>query len=290
MKRRQTLFVIAMFAVCLLAGWWLGGKRPAPVQHEEKSGVTSTPVEKASAQPKAPISSHALQAEHLADLTRAARKGDADAALEIAKGRTACMKLAGRQRLYDMESSNAMADTGQQIAEKQKELVELRSACIGEPVVDFVELHDSWARAARLGSAEAKYQYAVNPYLDFAAAATQLERWRDWRDTAPRYLAEALQAADPRAALAFAVASKNDFCSPSSDDDDACAGGVMLGLVLAQDDVAAYAYYLLDQQLGDAAHAEWVNQQLQRLGTQLTPEQIDAARQRAAQLYAQVQR
>jgi hypothetical protein len=291
MRRRQALLVIAAVGVCLLAGWWLGRMRPTPMPRIEgiAAANTSAPAERAPG-PLTEPSSHAQQAEHLAELTRAAQRGDADAAFEIAKGRSACMQLTVLESV-DNDASTATGDTAQQIAERQKKLAEVRNMCIGERNVGLVELHDLWARAAQLGSPEAKYQYAINPYLNPLSAVNQLERWREWRDVALRYLNEALQSGDPRAALAFAAATKqDDVCSPPSDDDDACAVGGALGMFLARDDMAAYAYYLLDQQLGDAAHAEWVNQQLQLLGAKLTSAQVDAARQRAAELYAQVHR
>lgn len=237
------------------------------------------------------------------ELIQAISRGDADAAYRFAQGRQACLDLRRAEFLYrnasnTLQSNDATAATAQERARQTDELTNarsklerLRESCIGIEHVSDDEIHDDWARAANMGSRDAQYRYTLDPGLNLMSAGTDTERWRQWRDSAPRYLDNLLDEGDARAALALAAASdQNDCVAPktTSSGADICREIGELALIQPQQEKISYMYYLLDRLLGDTANAAWVSSELTLLERSMTPEEIASAKVEAQRRFLQV--
>lgn len=213
------------------------------------------------------------------------------------------MEMHGAEFLYrnasnSLQSNDAAAATAEERARRTRELAaarskleRLRGACIGSEHASYDELHDDWARAASMGSRDAQYRYALEPSLDIMSPGTDTERWRQWRDSAPRYLDNLLDEGDTRAALALAAASdQNDCVMPEAtpSDADICRNSSTLGLILPQQEKFSYMYYALDELLGDTANAAWVASELALIERSMTAEEISLAKAEAQRRFLQI--
>jgi hypothetical protein len=303
MSKRNASLIVALFLIaCAGLGGWLGTyqrNQSAGSQNGEKHSASISEPRPSPAATVGTARPPASLFDRYAELVRNANLGNADSAYELALAREDCFKLRSLTML-SQEAQESMRDTSldaDEVTRLQRQQVDnearikaARANCVGNPDVTFAELHDLWSHAAQLGSLAAQYQYAINPWLNPATAASNLERWREWRDHAIGYLDAVLQSGDGRAAVALAAASELDRCGPYYPDagHDFCAAGNFLGEWLPQDPAIAYRYYLLAELLGSDADADWLNAQLQKLAAMLSPDQIAQAQAQAQQISAEI--
>lgn len=245
--------------------------------------------------PSAPLSQ---TYDALVDLAHA---GNAEAAYRLADGLAACLQLGGadmdiaewNRRLDQLAAQGDRADDS--VEELRAKLLDLRSerdslyAKRGDRAAQsFRDIHHWLDLAAHLGSPQAQFDYATNPWINPMAAIAEVDAWQDWRDRARTYLDSSLRAGDPRAALAMAVASTDAPCGADADmGSEACGQSQLIYYILPHDPEMAYRYYLLDQLLGDSANAGWVQPRVDALAQNLTPDQVADARAWAQAIFAQ---
>ncbi|MGH8040470.1 MAG: hypothetical protein ACREPN_00305 [Rudaea sp.] len=304
-KRNENALALAGLLLGLLAlGWWLGAQTSA------KSTTNDLPLSKSTTQAvsaqdasirhvRATTSTPAqtiLQSERYAQLSSAAAK-DAKAAYQLAQGIEACFRLRGAQwqlNNWFKEPTSSDSHSDKAISAEKTQMEKLantaREHCIGDTNISWDQVNEALSHAAKLGSHEAQYQYAINPRLNVLAAANDLDHWRDWRDHAPGYLQSAVQRGDATAVLTMAAASDQQDCNAQNPDSahDPCAQGSLIGMILPQDAAIAYRYYVLYQLLGVNANAAWVQSQLASLASLLSASEIADATAQAQQLYAQM--
>lgn len=301
---KRTIGAVVLIIGLVLLGWHLGRRVATRVSFAKAGAPTTATVElHAPAARNIPIKSGSadlLHADLYAELVRDINAGNADAAYRLAQGKQACMELQGKQFFYRSQvenvrsmdtSSDEYSASAKELADTKSAMDKMRDACIGEVNIGFSELSDAWALAARMGSRDAQYEYAKYPGLNSLAIGIDIERWRQWRDSAPGYMEGLLDEGDARAALIMAAASDQDDCDAldgTSQDANFCTNGSFLAEILPHDLASAYMYYVLDQLLGDTANAAWVASELSLLERSMTPEEITSAKAQAQRRFLRV--
>ncbi|WP_440224977.1 hypothetical protein ACQQ2N_06975 [Dokdonella sp. MW10] len=260
-----TVVVLAVFAGGL---WW--GRASAPPGRPVSAG---TPVATMQDRP-APAAPDAPAADR-----RTSSSGSAEEAWDGFRATRACQRLAALGSL--VVDADEVDNPDAEARQREQELADLRTACGDARFTGWRDLARDLERAARLGSLEARLEYAVQPLLSPQTMAADVEAWAAWRERAPRYLDDAITRGDARAAAMIAIARDRDAC-PQPDVDARCARRDPLDFVYGatRDDAEALAYYLVAHALGD--RTPYLDERLVTLGARLEPAALAAARERAA--------
>lgn len=156
-------------------------------------------------------------AQHLDELRRRARGGDAPAACRLGMELYHCAHLDGARAALAAELADAAGDDPAQrggVESFQKAVQQMEMRCRGVAPLDPLEAFHAQVAAARGGVVQAQLQLAVFPPLDEIDVIDHPEVWREWREAALPALESALAAGDPRAAWKLASAYDRPFSAP----------------------------------------------------------------------------
>ncbi len=266
----MTLARLAIGMLIVFAGglWW--GRMSSPAR-----GLDTPPNAASTAQEQVMLAAPGdLAADRRSGSTRSA-----DETWDEVRATLACQQLAGLES--QVVDDDDVEDPNVETSRREQALAVLRTACGDARFTGWRDLARDLERAARLGSLEARLEYAVQPLLSPQTMAADVEAWAAWRERAPRYLDDAITRGDARAAAMIAIARDRDAC-PQPDVDARCARRDPLDFVYGatRDDAEALAYYLVAHALGD--RTPYLDERLVTLGARLEPAALVAARERAA--------
>jgi len=161
----------------------------------------------------------------------------------------------------------------EEIRRKEAQLAIIPNCTDGKPTLTLDELSDLLSAAARAGDQMAQVEYATNPLIDPFHAITNIDRLREWRNTALGYVNSAIDSGNAQAMIALAGAYDPFHCQASNN--PTCSG--LLSEVVDQDAEKSYRYYYLVQLMGRSDTPAWVSTELAALEHLLTSDEVSRA-------------
>ena len=236
---KRPLAVVFALSLAVAGGWLAGRSSGRADKGEPRTGGASVPVRHARdampAEPQAtpdakqesraaPARGAALAAQpvpdldaplppvdaplgpHLDELRRRASAGDARAACRLAMQLDACARLPMFERFSDAvvaaratnPEANAPNDSN---ARWDAQVAGLRKTCVGVVPLDGTEAFRWQMQAARAGQREMLFRAGSRPSLRSGEILEHVTEWREWRDSALRFLQQAVEAGDARAVM-----------------------------------------------------------------------------------------